>query len=418
MPELEPYRPPSYFIRRRFLRNRSAVFGLFVITVAVFIAVAGFLIIPDKTPDANDGSVRISKKKPGYEALILKIHQKYEVEQCNFLKRMYLGQESPYVIEPIKSYRLVGEDVEFTLLGSGGGTPLRVKLLNVTRPTYASTRAITSEGDSIPFQDMYQLRIDSLSGDTSIYYLNTERVFDTVSLDSLRKEFLAQNIEKRKYWLGTDHSGRDVLSRLLFGTRISLLVGLVAVIISALLGVTLGALAGYFGGWVDDLITWLMTVVWSVPSIMLVIAISIALQDQGILVTFMAVGFTMWVEIARVVRGQIKGIKKKLYIRSAQAFGLRNDRIIFGHILPNIIGPIIVSITANFANAILIEAGLSFLGLGVQMPTPSWGMMLQDGFRSTDSWHLIFFPSICISLLVLAFNLLGNGLRDAYDPHQ
>ena len=183
--------------------------------------------------------------------------------------------------------------------------------------------------------------------------------------------------------------------------------------------ITLGAIAGFFGGFIDDVISWLMTVVFSIPSIMLVIIISIGLQSKGIWVTFLAVGVTMWVEIARVVRGQIIGIKEKLYIEAARAFGLSNRRIIFKHILPNIMGPIIVIATANFASAMLIEAGLSFLGLGVQAPTPSWGIMINEGYKaigSRDSWHLIVLPSICISITVLAFNIFGNGLRDAYDP--
>ncbi|MGF1534698.1 MAG: ABC transporter permease [Bernardetiaceae bacterium] len=410
------YHPPSYFIRKRFLRNRPAVFGLGVIVLAILITLLGYLVMPDKTPDANDGSARISRQKPGFSVTILRLLQKHDVEQRGFLSRLYFGQESPYTIEPISDYRFVGDQVHFQLFGSG--MRIQTGLLEATRSTYASIAYLKADTLPSDLPPLYTLSVlDSFTYDTLISYLDPKKQLQSIRLDELREEFAARNIETRFYPLGTDLSGRDVLSRLLFGTRISLLVGLVTVLISVLLGVTLGALAGYFGGWIDDLVIWFMTVVWSVPSIMLVIAISIAFQDQGLFITFAAVGFTMWVEIARVVRGQMKGIKKKLYIRSAQAFGLRNDRIIFNHILPNIIGPIIVSITANFANAILIEAGLSFLGLGVQMPTPSWGMMLQEGFRSTDSWHLIFFPSICISLLVLAFNLLGNGLRDAYDPY-
>jgi peptide/nickel transport system permease protein len=152
---------------------------------------------------------------------------------------------------------------------------------------------------------------------------------------------------------------------------------------------------------------------------MLVICISLALNQRGIWVAFVAVGLTMWVDIARVVRGEILSIKQKLYVESAKAFGFSNRRIIFKHILPNILGSLIVISASNFASAILVEAGLSFLGLGVTPPTPSWGVMINEGFSafaSKDSWHLVWLPSLCISVTVLAFNLLGNGLRDAYDP--
>ena len=210
-----------------------------------------------------------------------------------------------------------------------------------------------------------------------------------------------------------------MLSRLLAGTRISLSIGFVSVLISLLLGVTMGATAGFFGGKTDSIIMWLMTVMWSIPSIMLVIIISIALQSKGVWVAFVAVGMTMWVDVARVVRGQIMAIKEKLYIEAAKAFGISSRRIIFKHMLPNIMGPLIVISTSNFAAAILIEAGLSFLGLGVQAPTPSWGIMINEGFAAIgtrDSWHLVLLPSLCIFSMVLAFNLFGNGLRDAYDP--
>ncbi|MCV6630505.1 MAG: ABC transporter permease, partial [Flavobacteriaceae bacterium] len=178
---------------------------------------------------------------------------------------------------------------------------------------------------------------------------------------------------------------------------IYLSIGFISVMISLLLGVSLGAFAGFFGGTIDALVSWLMTVVWSVPSIMLVIAISMAL-GKGVWVAFVAVGLTMWVEIARVVRGEIMALKQKLYIEAAQAFGMNNFYIIYRHILPNLIGSLIVITTSIFASAILVEAGLSFLGLGVQPPTPSWGMMISAGSENMfrpNSWHLVFLPSFC-----------------------
>jgi peptide/nickel transport system permease protein len=185
------------------------------------------------------------------------------------------------------------------------------------------------------------------------------------------------------------------------------------------LGLTLGALAGFFRGNTDRFIVWFMSVIWSIPGIMLVIAISIALQNKGVWVAFLAVGLTMWVDVARVVRGQILSIREKQYIEAARAFGINNRRIIFVHVMPNILGPLVVIATANFASAILLEAGLSFLGLSVQPPVPSWGNMILAGYHAIgtrNSWHLILFPGLAVSMLVLSFNLLGNGLRDALDP--
>jgi peptide/nickel transport system permease protein len=226
-------------------------------------------------------------------------------------------------------------------------------------------------------------------------------------------------ISSRTYWLGTDKAGRDELSRLLLGTRISLGIGLVAVLISVLLGMAVGAVAGYVGGWVDSLLLGLMTVVWSIPGIMLVIAISLALDSKGVWTSFVAVGLTMWVDVARVVRGQMLSLREKTFVEAGRVLGLPQSRLIWRHLLPNMTGPLIVLATSNFAAAILLEAGLSFLGLGVQPPAPSWGLMVNEGFQllGTEAglW-LTLLPGLAISLLVLSFNLLGNGLRDAYDP--
>jgi len=226
-------------------------------------------------------------------------------------------------------------------------------------------------------------------------------------------------ISKKKFWLGTDKYGRDVLSRLMAGASVSLLVGSIAVIISLILGVTLGLWAGYFKGWVDALISYFIQVVWAIPTLLLVMAICFAF-GTGFWKVFVAVGLTMWVEVARITRGQVLGVREKEYIEAAKAIGNSSSRIIFKHVLPNVLSPIIVMSAANFASAILMEAGLSFLGLGAQIPTPSWGNMIRESYSylTTDMAYLAFLPGVCIMLLVLSFMMVGNGLRDALDVRE
>ncbi|MFT5617150.1 MAG: ABC-type dipeptide/oligopeptide/nickel transport system permease subunit [Arenicella sp.] len=389
------------------------MFGLFLIAVANVIAALGYVIMPDKTPDANDGSLYIKKKTPIFSVQMLKERKNMEVDEPSFLEGIYFGKESPYTIFPLAKEPELKDDSVFFVV-NGEKTVISLPLVQIVKPLLvgpANELGNQNWPDSIrePFY---------ILGDT-VHYINSKEQLQSIAKEDLEREFKLFNLEHKTYWLGTDKSGRDMLSRLLAGTRISLSIGFVSVLISLLLGVTMGATAGFFGGRTDSLIMWFMTVLWSIPSIMLVIIISIALQSKGIWVAFVAVGMTMWVDVARVVRGQIMGIKEKLYIEAAKAFGISSRRIIFKHMLPNILGPLIVISTSNFAAAILIEAGLSFLGLGVQAPTPSWGIMINEGFDAIgtrDSWHLVLLPSLCIFAMVLAFNLFGNGLRDAYDP--
>ncbi|GHA56578.1 ABC transporter permease [Pontibacter akesuensis] len=375
-------RPPSYYIRQRLLQNKPAMIGLVVIVVAVLVAILGYLIMPDNTPNANNGLVQIQKKQPGFATQVLRVPTAVgEAEEVSPLELMLFGQPAGYLEVPIESFSFRGDSL-------------------VVQPL----RSNNAQADQ---ERVFDLKL--FSGDAA----------EGADKETIEARIEQDYLSERTFLLGTDKAGRDVLSRLILGTRISLGIGFVAVLISLVIGVLIGATGGYFGGWVDKLMLFLMTVVWSVPGIMLVIAISLAIDSKGVWVAFVAVGLTMWVEVARVVRGQILSLKEKTYVEAAQVLGVPQYKMIFRHLLPNMTGPLIVIATANFASAILIEAGLSFLGLGVQPPAPSWGMMVNEGFQligAKAGLFLVVLPSICISLLVLAFNLLGNGLRDAYDP--
>lgn len=223
-------------------------------------------------------------------------------------------------------------------------------------------------------------------------------------------------ISKKTFLLGTDKFGRDLLSRMLVGMRISLSIGFIAVLISLIIGITLGSIAGYFGGKVDAAIMWLINVTWSIPTLLLVIAITLAL-GKGYYQVFVAVGLTMWVEVARIVRGQVLGIKEMQYVTAARALGFNNFRILSRHILPNSMASVIIISAANFASAILVESGLSFLGIGAQPPVPSWGGIIKDhyAYLLMGKPFLALIPGIAIMSLVMAFMLLGNAIRDAMD---
>lgn len=394
--------PPSYYAWQRFKKNKLAMFGLITIGLFMCVAVLGYLITSDSTPDANEQLLEISKKRPGFEADIL-LSRKNEVShEVNVFSKMLFGEVNDYRKIPFSSYTFEGSDIVIQeYIGNNKLNAPEIKL-NLAEVVYALDPSKTIENNVTEgYIDFYELG-------------NTTKTRKTI--DELKAEVLKNNITQQKFILGTDPAGRDLLSRLIIGVRVSLSVGFIAVFISVIIGILLGSLAGYFRGWVDNLIVWFINLIWSIPTLLLVIAITLVL-GKGFWQVFIAVGLTMWVEVARVVRGQILSLREKEFIEAGRALGFTHVRIILRHILPNVMGPVIVISASNFAAAILIEAGLSFLGIGAQPPTSSWGAMINAhrGYIIGDAPYLAFLPGLAIMLLVLSFVLLGNGLRDALE---
>ncbi|HEX7844586.1 MAG TPA: ABC transporter permease [Chitinophagaceae bacterium] len=347
---------------RRLKKNKGAVFGLIVIGLAVLVVVFAYFISPDPSPNANRIILEIGGEKPGFTKTFVLLPKARKPAATNFLKKLVSGKEDRYDFVPVNGYKMVGSD------------SIRV----------------------------YRF-IDEVTQDTVLYATN-----------GASSGFIKSNIKEKKFLLGTDKFGRDILSRLIVGTRVSLSVGLITVIISLSIGLILGSLAGYFRGRTDNIIMWFINVIWSIPTLLLVFAITLAL-GKGFWQVFIAVGLTMWVSVARLVRGQVLSAREQEYVEATRALGFSNIRTIVRHIWPNIMGPVMVIAASNFASAIVIEAGLSFLGVGVQPPMPSWGLMIKENYNFiiTQNPMLALAPGFAIMLLVLAFNLLGNGLRDA-----
>lgn len=341
---------------RRLKKNKGAMAGLVMIIISILVAAFSYVIAPDPSPFANRIILEIGGEKPGFKQNFLLV-KKVQPQTAGFLSQIFSGKPDQFDYTPITTYHEAN---------------------------------------------------DSIVAEKFIDEGVTERI-------AYHKKFLADKpVVEKKFLLGTDKYGRDILSRLIVGTRVSLSVGLITVLISLTIGIILGAVAGYFGGRADNIIMWLINVIWSIPTLLLVFAITLLL-GKGFWQVFIAVGLTMWVNVARLVRGQVLVTKELQYVEAGKVLGFSNFRIIVHHILPNIFGPVMVIAASNFASAIIIEAGLSFLGVGVQPPQPSWGLMIKENYNFiiTQNPMLALAPGFAIMLLVFAFNLLGNGLRDA-----
>lgn len=385
---------PNQKAFKRLWSNRPAVFGLAIIAFCLILSILGYLITPDQSPDTNEQISEIALKPVGFETKILAIRKNKTLQSSNFLSTMLFGKENEMDLLPIQSYEFFKDSMQII---SVSGDTLFYSLPDVLAATSLKNHTIRT-------------------ADNRIFYFDLNDKEQSIEKIAIQKEIEKNHIFQKKYWLGTDKFGRCMLSRLMIGVRISLLVGLIAVVISLLIGVTFGALAGFYGGRTDDFIMLIINVIWSIPTVLLVFAIVLAL-GRGIGNIFLAVGLTMWVEVARLVRGQVMILKEAQYVEAAQSFGYSTMRIIFKHLLPNILGPVMVIAASNFATAILLEAGLSYLGFGIRPPTPSWGTMLNEtyGYAISGKPILAMIPAFAIMLLVLAFNLLGNGIRDALD---
>lgn len=392
----------TYLAWKKMRKDKLAMFGFYTIVFFIALAIFGYTITPDSTPDSNDQMLELSVKPPGFSVNMLKIKKNEPSHGVNFFTKMVQGEVNDFIFIPFTSYAFDGVDIvikEYT--GDSKKNPSE-KRYNMADVVFAINK-------DMPIHNNIG------SGYIEFYEFNTNSKIRK-NINELKTIIEKNNITKRTFMLGSDIAGRDLLSRLIIGTRVSFSVGFISVFISLVIGVLLGAFAGYYRGWVDDVIVWLINVVWSIPTLLLVIAITLAL-GKGFWQVFVAVGLTMWVEVARVVRGQIMSLREKEFVEAAKALGFSDMRIIFKHIVPNVFGPIIVISAANFASAILIEAGLSFLGIGAQPPTASWGAMISShrAYIIGDTPYLAFLPGIAIMLIVLAFVLLGNGLRDALD---
>ena len=352
----------------KYFNNIPYYFSLFFILICFFVSIFSFFIIPDKTINANTMSLSIQSMKPGFNVDVLTVPN-FENKS---LKSYFFGLNKPVQQYPINDYWFSNDSINFTLYNKFGEN-FEIKSLPLSK---------FNKNDQNNVQNNVRLNQSQISNN---YIIN--------------KTFL----------FGTDIYGRDLFSRVLLGTRVSLSIGIMAVFISTFIGLFFGSLGGYCGGLTDKIVVYIINVFWSIPTLLLVIAISLSL-GKGFWQVYVAIGFSVWVDVARLVRGKVISEKNKDYISASKILGFNNFRIIISHILPNIIGPILIISATNFASSILLESGLSFLGIGTQPPLPSWGYMIKENYQYIilGNAYLALTPAVCLVLLVSSFMFISN----------
>lgn len=345
---------------RRFVQNRLAVPALGYLCIAVLLALFGYGVAPDRTPDANLQMPGLSQAPAGTCSDILALKPSGPVEQPSLLRRLFFGAPLPYY------------------------------------PVLIRQNSFAVEGDSV-----YAVGIDPEGAYPVVFHRN--QVWDA-----------GKPVVRRCFPLGADAFGRCIFSRLLLGYRVSLSAGALAVGVALSIGLVLGALGGYFGGRTDAVVMLLINTFWSIPTLLLVFAFVMALGRSAGAV-FLALGLTLWVDVARLVRGQVMALRAQTFAEAAHNLGLPAWRIAWRHLLPNLVGPLTVVLAGSFSTAILLESGLSFLGFGMQPPAPSWGSMLSEnyGLALSGRWVAAMAPAAVIALTIWAFHVVGNGVRDA-----
>jgi len=357
----------------KLISNKLTVFCIILLCIYIFTSIFAYILAPDNTSEANEqiSEMTLHPANTTVKALQLK---RTEDNKQSLIAIFFNGTETVKNYLPLISYKLVKDSIN--LIEYKGINPFTKEKLPPQKISYKTSSLLTNNN----------------------------------------KGKLEPVIVNKTYLLGTDGYGRCLLSRIIIGSRISMTVGILSVIISLTIGVLIGLIAGYSGGRTDDIIMLIINTIWSIPTLLLVFAIVMAM-GRGIQIIYLAVGLTLWVDVARIVRGQVFSLKENIYIDAARSLGYGKSRIVIKHILPNILGPIWVVATGNFATAIILEAGLSYLGFGIQPPMPSWGNMLNEnyGYALSGNYLVAIIPALAIVILVLSVNIIGNGLRDAYD---
>ena len=343
------------------IKKTPLYISVLIISLFFFISLFCYIIIPDKTINANSINLTIKSQKPGYKKMF------FENVSVNYsIKNLFFGSEKIGESYPLDDYEIINDSI--------------IKIIN------------------------YDESKKSLQDEKIVIITKNSNIHNNV-------HEIEKFISEKKFIFGTDIYGRDLFSRIILGTRVSLSIGLMAVFISNFIGIILGLISGYYGGYIDKVIVWVINIFWSIPTLLLVIALSLAL-GKGFWQVYIAIGLSIWVDVARLVRGKVISEKNKDYIFASKVLGYNDIKILINNILPNIISPILIFSAANFASSILLESGLSFLGIGSQPPTPSWGYMIKENYQYIifGNSYLIIIPSIFLVLMVLSFYYLSNHL--------